>query len=59
MSKSSINLIIGIGIVSILFAVYGIVKGGEFIDALGGIVIGVSLIGTVLIEKNKAKKESK
>ncbi|WP_298495416.1 hypothetical protein [uncultured Algibacter sp.] len=56
MSKSLRNFIIGIGIVSILFALYGVFKGGEFIDALSGIVIGASLIGAVLIEQNKNKK---
>ncbi len=57
MSKSTQNLIIGIGIASILFTVYGIIKGGDFISALSGIAIGAALIGTVLIERNKNKKQ--
>ncbi len=56
MSKTLKNFIVGIGIASILFALYGVFKGGTFIDALGGIVIGASLIGAVLIEQNKNKK---
>ncbi|WP_298369151.1 hypothetical protein [uncultured Lutibacter sp.] len=52
------NLIIVIGIASILFALYAVFKGQKFIDALGGIVIGVSLIGVVLIEQNKNKKKN-
>ena len=56
MSKSLRNLIIGIGIASLLFALYGVFKGGEFMDALGGMVFGMSLIGAVLIEQNKNKK---
>ena len=53
MNKTTQKVIIGIGIASILFALYGIVKGQEFIDALGGLVIGASLIGSVLIYNNK------
>ena len=56
MSKTSRYIIIGIGIASILFAIYGTLKGGELIDAVGGIVIGAALVGTVLIEQNKNKK---
>lgn len=56
MSKSLRNFIIGLGIASILFAVIGMYNGGEFLDALGGIVIGTSLIGVVLIEQKKSKK---
>lgn len=56
MSKNLKYFIIGIGIASILFAVYGIIRGGKFIDALGGIIIGTSLIGSVIYENNKSKK---
>jgi multisubunit Na+/H+ antiporter MnhF subunit len=56
MSKSSMNIIIGIGVLSILFSIYGIISGRELSDTLFGIVIGVSLIGTALIENNKSKK---
>lgn len=57
MSKTSRNLIIGIGIASILFSLYGIIRGGEFMDALSGIIIGTALVGTVLIEQSKDKKK--
>ena len=56
MSKSLRNFIVAIGIASILFALYWVFKGGELMDALGGIVIGASLIGAILIEQNKNKK---
>ncbi|CAL2101778.1 protein of unknown function [Tenacibaculum sp. 190130A14a] len=50
MSKTTQNLVVGIGIASILFAIYGIIRGGELIDAVSGITIGVALIGTIIIE---------
>ena len=58
MSKSLEYFIIGLGLASVLFALYGIIiRGDEFLDALGGIVIGASLVGTVLINRNKKKEE--
>jgi hypothetical protein len=57
MRKQTAYLIIGIGIASILAGIYLGVKSEELIDALSGIIIGISLIGTVMIERN-SKKES-
>ncbi|MGR3810281.1 hypothetical protein [Jiulongibacter sp. NS-SX5] len=56
MSKNTISLLIGIGIASILAGVYAAYRSGEFMDAVSGIFIGISLIGTVLIEKNKTSQ---
>lgn len=55
MEKSTQSIVIGLGIASILFAVLGVIRGGETIDAIIGITIGASLIGTILIERNKNK----
>lgn len=55
MSKTTQNLVIGIGIASILFAIYGVIRGGELMDAVIGITIGVALIGTIIIENRKKK----
>ncbi|WP_159439313.1 hypothetical protein [Tenacibaculum agarivorans] len=57
MSKSLENFIIGLGTASIFFAIYGIFRGDEFIDALSGIIIGASLIGAIFIEHNKKKNK--
>lgn len=58
MSKSLEYFIIGLGLASVLFALYGVViREDEFLDALGGIVIGASLVGTVIINRNQKKKE--
>ncbi|WP_158091350.1 hypothetical protein [Tenacibaculum holothuriorum] len=58
MSKSLEYLIIGLGLASVLFALYGVViREGEFLDALSGIVIGASLVGTVIINRNQKKEE--
>ena len=56
MSKRTRSLIIGIGLASILFSVYGMLRGDTFMDALSGIVIGVSLIGTLFIDSKNEKK---
>lgn len=58
MSKNLKNFIIGIGIASILFAIYGVIKGGDFVDALGGIIIGASLIGSIIYENSKTKNNT-
>lgn len=55
MSKTTQNLVIGIGIASILFAVYGVIRGGQLLDAVSGITIGAALIGTIIIENRKKK----
>ncbi len=52
-------LLIGIGIASILVGIYGAFRSGELIDSLSGVVIGVALIGTVIIERNKKDKSNK
>jgi hypothetical protein len=41
---------------SILAGVYGAVRSGEFMDSVSGVLIGVALIGTVIIEQNKKGK---
>jgi hypothetical protein len=56
MKKQTAALIIGIGIVSILTGIYGGFRSGELIDSLSGVFIGVALIGTPLIERNKKDK---
>ncbi|WP_164721410.1 hypothetical protein [Maribacter sp. MJ134] len=56
MRKQTEYLIIGIGIASILAGIYGAVRTGELIDSLSGVLIGVALIGTIIIERNKKSK---
>jgi len=56
MSKKTEYLIFGIAIASILAGVYGAIRTGEFMESLGGIFIGVALIGTVIIERNRKNK---
>ncbi|MEQ9265818.1 MAG: hypothetical protein RLN81_11390 [Balneolaceae bacterium] len=53
MRKQTGYLVIGIGIASILAGIYGGVRSGELMDSVSGIIIGVALIGTVIIEQNK------
>ncbi len=53
MKKQTGYLVIGIGIVSILAGIYGAVRSGELMDSLSGVLIGVALIGTVIIERSK------
>ncbi len=57
MTKPTENLIVAIGAGSVLFSLFGVISGGEFLNALFGIMIGVSLIGVVLIERNKKKNK--
>lgn len=56
MRKQTGYLIIGIGIASIIAAVYEATRTGEFMDSIAGVIIGVALIGTVVIEQNKKGK---
>ncbi len=56
MRKRTAYIVIGIGIASIIAGIYGAVRSGEIIDSASGIVIGVALIGTVIIERNKKDK---
>jgi hypothetical protein len=53
MNKQTGYFIIGIGIASILAGVFGAICSGEFLDSISGVVIGASLIGTVIYERNK------
>jgi len=56
MKRQTSYLIIGIGIASILAGIYEAVRSGELMDSLSGVLIGVALIGTVIIERNKKSK---
>ncbi|MBT3547955.1 MAG: hypothetical protein HN487_09745 [Flavobacterium sp.] len=56
MRKQTEYLVIGIGIASILAGIYGGFKTGELMDSLSGVLIGVALIGTIIIERNKKTK---
>ena len=56
MNKQAAYIVIGLGIASILFALYGMIRGNSFTDALSGIIIGTALIGTVIIQRNKKTK---
>ena len=55
MRKQTEYLVIGIGITSILAGIYGGFRSGELMDSLNGVLIGVALIGTIIIERNKKK----
>lgn len=56
MRKQTEYLVIGIGISSILAGIYGAIQSGELIDSLSGVLIGIALIGTVIIERNRNNK---
>ena len=56
MDKQTAYLIIGIGITSILAGVYTAYRTGEFMESVSGVIIGVALIGTVIIDRNKKDK---
>ena len=56
MSKQTEYLVIGIGIASILAGIYGAVRTGNIMESLSGVVIGIALIGTIIIERNKKSK---
>ena len=56
MNKQAEYIVLGIAIASILVALYGMYRGDTFMDALGGIIIGTALIGTVIIQRNKKTK---
>jgi len=53
MKRQTGFLIIGIGIVSIFTGIWAAFRSGELMDSLSGVFIGASLIGTVIIERNK------
>ncbi len=56
MRKQTEYLVIGIGIASILAGIYGGVRTGELMDSVSGVLIGIALIGTVIIERNRKSK---
>ena len=56
MKSKTGNYFIGIGIASILAGIYSAYSSGELIDALSGVFIGITLIGTVIMERNKKDK---
>lgn len=56
MKKQTASLIIGIGIASIIAGVYSAYRTGEIMESLSGVMIGVTLIGTVIFERNKKDK---
>jgi uncharacterized sodium:solute symporter family permease YidK len=56
MRKQTAYLVIGIGIASILAGIYGGIRTGELMDSLSGVFIGVALIGTIIIERNRKNK---
>jgi len=51
MKKSTKNLIIGIGILSILSGIYAIFSNGDSSEIMFGFFIGASLIGSVYFDK--------
>lgn len=56
MSKRTYYLIIGLGIVSILTGVYSAIRTGDLSASIFGVVIGLSLIGTVVMERQRKDK---
>lgn len=56
MDNKTAYLIIGIGIASILAGVYTAYRTGEIMESVSGVIIGVALIGTVIIDRNKKDK---
>lgn len=50
MNKQAEYIVLGLGIASILLALYGMTRGDSFKDALGGIIIGTALLGTIIIQ---------
>ncbi len=56
MRKQTEYLIVGIGIASILAGIYGGVRTEELINSASGVLIGIVLIGTVIIERNRKSK---
>ena len=56
MSKLLQYFIIVISIASIFFSLYAVYNGQKFIDAIGGIIIGVSLLGVLYFENRKKTK---
>lgn len=57
MKKQTAYLIIGIGIASVLAGIYSGYRMGDYSESISGIVIGVALVGTVIIERSRKEKE--
>lgn len=57
MNKSTRNLIIGIGILSILAGIYSMIIKREMFDIIMAIVIGASLIGSAYIDFSSKKNK--
>ncbi|WP_165872233.1 hypothetical protein [Tenacibaculum sp. M341] len=55
MSKTLQYFLIGLGIACILVSLIGIMRGQKFLDVLPEIIIGVSLIISIFIEKRRKK----
>ena len=56
MTKSTKNLVLGIGILSMLSGGYSYFEGGEIFDTLIGVFIGASLIGSLYLNKCSMQK---
>ena len=56
MTKQTAYLIIGIGMASILAGAYEAYRTEEIMESISGVVIGLALIGTAIIERNKKGK---
>ncbi|MEM9078231.1 MAG: hypothetical protein AAGC43_14405 [Bacteroidota bacterium] len=56
MEKRTEYLIFGIAIASILAGIYAGIRAGELMESVSGIFIGLALIGTVFIERNRKNK---
>lgn len=57
MEKSTKNVLIGIGVLSILAGLYGIYSKAELFNVFITVFIGLSLIVTVYLDKGKMNKD--
>ena len=58
--KNKSNLfwpLVTVGALGFIFSVVGIIQGKEFNDYFWGGLMGIILIGSAFVERNKAKKE--
>jgi len=53
MDKSTRNLLIGIGVLSILSSIYMYVNKGTIFDNFAGILVGISLIVVAISQHSK------
>ena len=56
MEKSTRNLIIGIGTLSILSGIYGIIIKDDMFNIISAIFIGASLIGSIYFDQYSKSK---